>query len=528
MQRERRTILREKIMESFRSVLPIALIVCVLSFTILPIPADMMLIYIASVVLLTVGMGIFTLGVDLSMTPVGGLIGSEITGTRKLWLIVFFSFLLGTIVTISEPDLTVLAEQVSAVPNLVIILAVAVGVGLFLVIAILRILFKMKLSYMLILCYLVVFVLVWFVPTQFRAVAFDSGGVTTGPMTVPFIMAFGVGISSIRSDKEAENDSFGLVALCSVGPILSVMILGMFFRPDGAATSETELLAAKTTGEVTGLILHALPTYLLEVLKALAPIIAFFLLFQLFFMKLKKDDVCRILVGFLYTFVGLVLFLCAANVGFMSVGNVIGTKLGSLGNGWLAVPIGMLVGYYIVKAEPAVHILNKQVYEMTSGSIPAGALTVSLSIGVAVSIGLSMIRILTDISIMYFLVPGYIIALGLTFFVPPIFTAIAFDSGGVASGSMTATFLLPLSMGVCVGCGGDAAGGAFGVVAMVAMTPLITIQLLGLAYRIKEKKLLAEMASGAFDIIELDVSVYSTEDAQEIPSISTDIQGGEA
>lgn len=488
MHGKNRTILKEKVRESFSSVLPIAAIVLILSFTILPIPTDMLTIYLFSVAMLIVGMGVFTLGADLSMIPVGGLIGSAVTGTRKLWLIILMSFLVGTIVTISEPDLTVLAEQVQSVPNLVIVLTVAAGVGLFLVFAILRILFKMRLSYLLIFFYLAVFVLAQFVPKEFQAVAFDSGGVTTGPMTVPFIMAFGVGISSIRSDSEAENDSFGLVALCSIGPIIAVLILGLFFGSEGNGYSEAQLMAVSDTRELGLLFLEAMPEYALEVLKALLPILIFFVLFQIFSLKLKKDSIVRIMVGFFYTFVGLVLFLCGANVGFMTAGNYIGCRLGEFSLNWLCIPIGMLVGYFIVKAEPAVHILNKQVYEMTSGSIPQKALTTSLSIGVAVSIGLSMIRILTGISIMWLLIPGYLLAIVLTFFVPPIFTAIAFDSGGVASGSMTATFLLPLSIGVCEGCGGDVVSGAFGVVAMVAMTPLITIQMLGLAYKWKTKK----------------------------------------
>lgn len=437
--------------------------------------------------MLIIGMGLFTLGTDLSMTPVGEHIGSAVTKSRNLPLIVIVSFLVGALVTISEPDLQVLAEQVPNIDNNIIVFSVAAGVGLFLVIAMLRILFGLRLSYMLIAFYAIVFALAAFVPKEFLSVAFDAGGVTTGPMTVPFIMALGVGVSGIRADKNAENDSFGLVALCSVGPILAVLILGMLFHPGESVYTPVDIPDVANSKELWHLFTEAIPEYISEVTLALFPIMVFFLIFQLLRLHLKKDSLIRIFVGFLYTYVGLVLFLTGVNVGFMPVGNYIGRQLGALSFRWILIPIGMVIGYFIVTAEPAVHVLNKQVYEMTSGAIPKKALTTSLSIGVAVSVGLSMLRIVAGIPILYLLVPGYLIAIVLSFFVPPIFTAIAFDSGGVASGPMTATFLLPLAMGACTACGRDVVTYAFGVVAMVAMTPLITIQILGLFFKLKER-----------------------------------------
>ena len=387
-----------------------------------------------------------------------------------------------------QPDLQVLAEQVPGVPNMTLILSVALGVGVFLVVALLRILFCVPMKWLLLGCYAVVFGLAQFVPGSFLAVAFDSGGVTTGPMTVPFILALGVGVSSIRSDSRAENDSFGLVALCSVGPILAVMLLGFIFKPDQAAYSSASVLPdAADTLSLTSTFLHEFPHYLKEVAIALLPIALFFVLFQIAVLHLKRREVVRIAAGLLYTYVGLALFLTGVNVGFMPLGNFLGQSLGALNTRWLLVPIGMVIGYYVVSAEPAVHVLSKQVYELTSGAIPPKALGLSLSIGVSVSVGLSMLRILTGLHILWLLIPGYLAAMVLMFFVPPIFTFIAFDSGGVASGPMTATFLLPLAMGACQASGGDVATDAFGVVAMVAMTPLITIQFLGLVYKMKQK-----------------------------------------
>ena len=504
-----RTVLIEKVKESLASVVPIAAIVFILCFFVIDIPTELLMSFVMGVVMLILGMGLFTLGADLSMTPVGEHIGSAVTRSRKLWFLIIVSLLVGVIITISEPDLQVLAQQVPNIPNAVIVWSVAIGVGIFLVIAMLRILFAIKLSYFLIVFYIIVFVVAQFVPKSFLAVAFDSGGVTTGPMTVPFIMALGIGVASIRSDSNAENDSFGLVALCSIGPILAVLLLGIFYPTQGGEYVMSQMPLAETSKDLWKLFAHEIPEYFIEVSKALLPIIGFFIVFQIFNLKLNKENLVRIMFGFIYTYIGLVLFLCGANVGFMPVGTYVGTMLGALPFKFIVVPIGMIIGYFIVQAEPAVHVLNKQVYEMTAGAVPKKALSTSLSIGVAFSIGLSMLRIILDIPIMWFLIPGYVIAIALSFFVSPVFTAIAFDSGGVASGPMTATFLLPMSIGVCVSCGGDVVSSAFGVVAMVAMTPLITIQILGVLFKFKENKATKEIA------FEIDSEIYEMEDANE-------------
>lgn len=483
------TLLHDKFQESLASVLPITIIVLLLCFTVAPIPNNMLVSFLMGAVLLIVGMAFFTLGADTAMTPIGTKVGSCITKSRKIWMIVFVSFLLGVIITISEPDLQVLANQVPNIPNAALIGTVALGVGIFLVIAMLRILFGISLNILLIGFYIVVFLMAMFVPKNFWAVAFDSGGVTTGPMTVPFIMALGVGVSAIRSDRHAGNDSFGLVALCSIGPILAVLVLGLLY-PSEAAYTPVEIPEMENSQEMIMLFVHGLPHYAKEVAIALAPIVAFFFLFNAFYIKMPKKPLISISVGLLFTYLGLLLFLTGVNVGFMPVGNYIGKMIGSKEFNWILLPIAMLIGYFIVKAEPAVHVLNKQVEDLTAGSIPARAMELSLSIGVASSLGLAMIRVLTGISVMYFLIPGYVLALGLSFFAPKIFTSIAFDSGGVASGPMTATFLLPFAMGACEAIGGPEriVSDAFGVVAMVAMTPLITIQLLGVEYKFRTRK----------------------------------------
>ena len=479
--------LLEKLKESLGAVLPIIGIVLVLCFSIAPIPNSVLMTFVVGAVLLIIGMMFFTLGAEMAMTPMGERIGTKLTNTRKISVVIVLCFILGFIITISEPDLQVLAEQVPSIPNYTLIIAVATGVGIFLVAAVLRMLFGIPLAHMLLILYPIIFILASIVPQDFLTVAFDSGGVTTGPMTVPFIMALGIGFSAVRSDKHAENDSFGLVALCSVGPILAVLLLGLLYHPGESGYEQTMIVKTDNSVEMWQLFQEGLPYYMKEMLISLLPIILFFFIFQIVSLHLHKKTLVKIIIGIIYTYIGLVLFLTGVNVGFMPAGNYLGQVIAGLSYPWIIVPIGMLIGYFIVKAEPAVYVLTEQVEELTSGAISAKAMGMSLSIGVAFSLGLAMVRVLTGISILWFLLPGYAVALGLTFFVPKIFTAIAFDSGGVASGPMTATFLLPFSMGACEALGGNVVTDAFGVVAMVAMTPLITIQILGLIYQIQEQ-----------------------------------------
>ncbi len=485
--REMRAKLLEKLSEALRAVLPILGIVIVLCFSIAPISPSILLCFLLGAVLLIVGMMFFTQGAEMAMTPMGEKVGTTMTKTKKVWLILSLSFVLGVIITISEPDLQVLAEQVPSIPNMTLILAVALGVGVFLSLALLRILVQIPLNALLIGFYVIVFGLTFFVPADFLSVAFDSGGVTTGPMTVPFIMALGVGVSAVRNDRNAADDSFGLVALCSVGPILAVLILGMVYNPGESLYTPPVIPEIGDSIELWRLFSAGLPAYIHEIAVSLLPIIVFFGLFQIFALRLRRRSLLKIIVGLIYTYIGLVLFLTGANVGFMPAGNFLGQVIAGLDFSWIIVPIGMIIGYFIVKAEPAVYVLNRQVEQMTDGAVSAAAMGTGLSIGVSVSIGLAMIRVLTGISILWFLIPGYAVALLISFLVPKMYTAIAFDSGGVASGPMTATFLLPFAQGACIAVGGNIVTDAFGVVAMVAMTPLITIQLMGLFAQIKKK-----------------------------------------
>ena len=494
-----------KFKEAVSSVLPIAMIVLALAFTIAPLNGPTVLLFVLSAAVLIFGMTLFTLGSEIAMTPMGEMVGARLSERRSLSFLVVAGFLMGAVITIAEPDLTVLAAQVPAFPNSALIFSVAAGVGLFLVLGLLRIVLRKRLNQMLLVLYAIVFLLAIFADNDFLPVAFDSGGVTTGPITVPFILALGVGVAAVRGGQSAEEDSFGLVALCSIGPILAVLVLAMFFDPTSSQYAAETPALLTAWEDVLPALLSAFPHYLREVSLALLPILLVFAIFQIFWLKLPARRLLRMVSGIVYTLAGLCLFLAAVNVGFLPVGYALGGRLAALSANWVIVPLAMLMGFFIVRAEPAVHVLNEQVSEITDGVIGKRTMLYTLSLGVAASLGLAMTRLLTGLSIWYFVLPGYALALGMSFFVPRVFTAIAFDSGGVASGPMTATFLLPFALGAVEALGGNPMADAFGLVAMVAMTPLIAIQVLALIYAIRTRgKVRASVAEPMVEIIDFE------------------------
>ena len=475
-------VLFKKIKEALFSVLPVAAIVCLLNLTPLVHFSSLEIgVFLASAVFLILGIGLFSMGADMAMTPMGEYTGAGLTKSKKVLLLVSVCFLMGLLITVAEPNLTVLANQVKDVLNgTLLIICVGVGVGIFLVMSILKMIFHKPLSSMLLYFYMILFALSAFVIAagngNFLPLAFDSGGVTTGPITVPFIMALGVGIASTIGGKDVGENSFGLIAMCSVGPILAVMLLGAtvsgeihYQVPDYSIENGLGMALAEK-------ILHTLK----EVGIALALIVAFFGILQITVLKLPRRKLGQIAVGIAYTFFGLVFFLTAVSVGFMPIGYKLGAELANLHPAVL-IGGGFILGLVVVLAEPAVHVLNKQVEDITAGSVSKRSMMIALSIGVGISIALSMLRIALDFSILYYVIPGYLLSLGLSFFVPGIYTAIAFDSGGVASGPLTSGFILPLAVGACCVLQGEGKvmADGFGIVAMVAMTPLITIQLLG-------------------------------------------------
>ena len=476
------TVLLKKIKEALVSVLPVAAIVCLLNLTPLVHFTGLEIgVFLVSAVFLILGIGLFSMGADMAMTPMGEYTGAGLTKSKKLLLLISVCFLMGLLITVAEPDLTVLANQVKDVMNsTLLIVCVGVGVGIFLVLSVLKMVFHKPLSSLLLYFYMILFALAAFVLAaengDFLPMAFDSGGVTTGPITVPFIMALGVGIAASIGGRDVSENSFGLIAMCSVGPILAVMLLG--------ATADGEMAYRVPDYAIENGLGMALVEKILHTLKevgiALGLIVAFFVILQIAVLKLPRRKLGQIAVGILYTFLGLVIFLTAVSVGFMPIGYKLGTELAELHPAILVVS-GLILGMVVVLAEPAVHVLNKQVEDITSGNVSKNSMMIALSLGVGISLALSMLRIIFDFSILYYVIPGYLLSLGLSFFVPGIYTAIAFDSGGVASGPLTSGFILPLAIGACCVLQGEGKvmADGFGIVAMVAMTPLITIQLLG-------------------------------------------------
>jgi hypothetical protein len=477
-----------KFKEAAQAGLPVSIIIIILNFTVCPMPFWDLISFAVGAFLLILGMSLFTLGADLAMMPIGEAIGAELPKSKKLWFVIIGCIVLGVVVTIAEPDLQLLTQQVPAIPDAVMIGAVAFGVGAFLALAMLRILFQISLTLLLIISYIAVFVIALLLAPDFLALGFDAGGVTTGPITVPFILALGAGIAAIKGGKNEETDSFGLCALCSIGPIIAVLILGVFFDPEASGYA---FKADKDIASVSGLIslyAYTFGHFFQKISAVLLPILIIFVLFQIIRLRLPKRKLIRIIIGLIYTLFGLTIFLTGVNVGFMSAGIFIAESLVSGSYQWLLLPIAAIIGFFIIFAEPTVHVLNKQVEDITSGAISKRILLLALAFGVCLAMILSTIRILTETSIWFFLLPGYAAALILAFFTPKLFTAIAFDSGGVASGTMSVAFALPFAIGICQATGGNVMIDGFGIIAMVALMPIITVQIIGIIYEKQQER----------------------------------------
>ena len=503
----------QKFKETLSSVLPIMAIVLLLGITVAPLELNTIVCFLLGGALLIFGLTIFLLGVDTGILPIGERSGAALTAKRNLPLLLSVSFVIGFMVTIAEPDVQVLANQIKGVSPALnkwpLIFMIAGGVGLFVMTGLLRTVLNWHLKWVLIISYILLFALAFLSPKEFQGVAFDAGGATTGPMTVPFIMALGVGVATVRSkSKSSEDSSFGLTGIASIGPIAAVCLYGIILALKGNSATANQLPeeGAATESIVSngilglGIFIKLLPSTLKEVSMALLPLVLMAAAFQLFLLKMPPVQVRRMIKGLVYSFIGLVIFLIGVNGGFMPAGQKLGMTLGSLAASgsfaWtlLLCLTGLVFGAVVVCAEPAVWVLTEQVESVSGGTIKRKVMLVSLSFGVALSVGISMLRVLYGFSLWYILIPGYALALLLTFFCPSLFTGIAFDSGGVASGPMTSTFILSFTLGATTACGGNPATDAFGVIALVAMTPLIAIQVLGIIYKLKNKRKLEDKA----------------------------------
>lgn len=474
-----------KFRETAYSVIPIMLIVIALSATVAPVEGALMARFLVGGTLIILGLGLFLIGTEIGILPVGHRVGAQLVQKRNLPLMLVVGVIAGFLITVAEPDVQVLAAQVAqvdpSVPGAVLLLMIAAGVGFFVALGLGRIVLQVKYRWLLVGFYLLVFALAGITDQRFVGVGFDAGGATTGPMTVPFIMALGVGVAAVGKHGDSGQDSFGLVGLASIGPILAVIVMGITHRgaaPDGAAVVESHIANPGIAGAFVSLI----PALAWKVAQAFGPLVLMLIVFQATLLKLPRFSVVKMVKGLVYAYLGLVVFFMGVDGGFLPVGAEIGALIGARGDNFILVPIGVVLGAVVVLAEPAVWVVNSQVEEVSGGHIKKGVMLAALSVGVAIAVGIAMLRVVTGIGIWWFLVPGYAIALALTFFCPPLFTAIAFDSGGVASGPMSSTFILSFTLGASTASGGNPMIDGFGVIAMIAMMPLIAIQVLGLIY----------------------------------------------
>lgn len=484
----------ENIKEAVYSIFPVFIVILILAFTITPLQSATIAVFVVGTILMIIGMPLFLLGVDISISPMGEQISRVLTKSNKLWLILLGGCGFGFIVTVAEPDLHILANQVNAVTagkfnSLLMIVFVSLGVGVMISVALLRIIKNIQLNQLFLIIYGTIFVLGIFTQPDFLAIAFDASGSTTGAISVPFILALSVSIASMtRSNEREQNDGFGMLGIASTGAILAVMFQGAITGtgPLEGSLPQEEMM----TGSVWSIYLHSFPQYAKETLIALLPILIIYLIVNFFWIKVPRRWLKRILIGSLYTYVGLVLFLTGVNTGFIETSRIVGYQLASLNMPWLVVLVGMLFGVITIPAEPSVHVLTKQIEDETAGSIRSGIVLFTLCIGVAVAVGFSILRIIfSELQLWHILLPSVALALVLSFIVPDIFVGIAFDSGGVAAGTMTAAFILPFAQGAAEYIpGADVVLDGFGVIALVSITPLVALQILGFVYQLKARE----------------------------------------
>ena len=499
----------EKMRESAISVLPFFLIIMTLYLIFLPFNLWAFGGLLIATLIMIVGMALFNVGVDMSTMKMGGYVGSHLSKSRKFSFLIILSFILGFIVTIAEPDLMVLAEQVPGISSKwIILITVSAGTGIFLVLSTVRTLFRWKINTILMISYGLALILSIFAPVNFLPLSYDTIGVTTGAVSVPFIMSFGLGICAVRSGKNNQDDGFGLIALASVGPVLAVLIVSLFLgKPDGTIATDTSQMLTTAT-EMSGSIISSILSYLKEVFIVIIPIFIFFLIYNFIYLKLPKSSLFRIFIGLLYTYVGLVIFLTGVATGYLPTADILGfTIAGNEVTKWLLIPLGLIIGFFLVFAEPAVHVLNKQVEDITEGVIRKKTMLIGISIGVSIAMLLIVFRALLNIPFMWIMAPLGIIVIVLSKFTPNLFEGIAFDSGGAAAGSLTASFVLPFIIGVCKAFSLDSMLFAFGTVGIISLLPTIVIQIMGIRYNyiINKSKKKSRKITHNISIIDFDV-----------------------
>jgi hypothetical protein len=487
-------VIISKIKEVLFSVFPVATLVIILNFTISPIDTMVMYRFLIGSLLVIAGLTVFLLGVDIGITPLGDLTGTSLAKTNKLWIVLIAGVILGFFISIAEPGLMVLSNQVDLVTSgqisgTSILIIVSIGLAIMLALGLLRVFFNIPLYKILIVLYVIIFGLTLFASREFLAIAFDASGSTTGILAVPFILSLSVGISKLKKDsKAAEKDSFGLIAIASTGAIMSLLILDIFTTTEQFSPGlNLEILDSSS---IIGPFISMIPVYLKASFLSILPLIVILLVLQVIYFKLKIRELRKLLTGFVFAFIGLLLFLIGVNGGFMDVGISLGNDLALLDNKAYIIIIGFILGATTILAEPAVYVLTHQIEDVTSGYVNRRAVLTALTIGIGFAVSLSVIRIfVAEIQLWHYILPGYIICLLMIFITPKLFVGIAFDAGGVATGPMTATFILAFIQGAANASeSADLMADGFGMIAMVAMTPIITLEALGVLFAIKSKR----------------------------------------
>ncbi|AFL99461.1 MULTISPECIES: DUF1538 domain-containing protein [Desulfitobacterium] len=488
------SVLLEKLKEVLISVGPIVILVLALNFTIVPMEPLLVFRFLLGALFIVLGLSIFLFGVDIGISKIGTLMGGALAKSNRLWIIVVAGLLLGFFISIAEPDLHILAGQVGMVTSgviskLSIVVVVSIGIAVMLTSGLVRIIYNIPLYKLLTVLYLIILGLSFFTSSEFLAISFDASGATTGALTVPFMLALALGVSSLKKDgKASEKDSFGLVAVTSTGAIIAVMMMSILSEQDKITGSLQE--STQVSASFLAPFIDKLPTIAFEIFIALLPVILMFFVFQKVSFKISPKAFRKVLKGLVYTFIGLVLFLTGVNAGFMEVGSKIGYNVAVMDNKFIIISIGFILGLVVILAEPAVYVLTHQIEDVTSGYVKRPVVLIALSIGVAFAVSLSMIRILIPgLQLWHFLLPGYVVSILMMYFVPKLFVGMAFDAGGVASGPMTATFILAFAQGAAEAVeGANVMVDGFGIIAMVAMTPIIALQTLGFIFKIKSVK----------------------------------------
>lgn len=515
----------QTVKETFFSSLPLAVIIIIcLCIAPLSSPSDYLKI-VVGYLSVVVGQSLFLSGLESSILPIGRMVGNSFSKYNKLIFVLSFGFVFGLLATVAEPALAVLAKQINFIMPLVnstlFIWITATGIGVGVAIALLRIVKNINIKLVFAILYGVAFLLVIFAPKEFISLAFDGSGATTGDVSVPFILALGLGISTTASKSKTNDDSLGIIGIASAGPIIAVLLYGIILKAvNGELPPESPYDMSSSLG-IGDIVLNNLS----DVALAVLPIILISIPFLIFLIKLPKKTLAKLLLGVIPVYLGLLIFLSGIDYGFGFVGQYIGRIFFDNARPewfkWLLLPVGFILGAAITVSEPAVTILGVQIEELTNGHITKTTIRITLAIGIGVASLLSILKILTEINILYFLVPLYATSLIMMIFTPKLFVGLAFDSGGVTGGALTSAFLTPLTLSIARAVA-EAHGGemsiltnGFGIISFISVTPLIAIQALGIIYNIRLKRATVEVQEDSFAELESFVT--------ELPAIDNDI-----